>query len=119
MNVLVEDERSSQEVIGFHAQQAIENILKGWISALDDEYGNTHDLSKLMAIIRMHPAEDESDAGERLRWLTNYAVEYRYWGVEVHMDDRNELLRIVSETVFAIIKRIGELTGSEEWDDIA
>ena len=110
---------ASQEIIGFIAQQTLENVLKGWISALDDEYGNTHDLSELMATIRMRPSEDESDAGERLRWLTNYAVEYRYWGVEVHMDDRNELLRIVSETTLAIIKRIGELTGSEEWDDIA
>ena len=116
---LVESEHYSfsQEAIGFHAQQAVENILKGWISALDDEYGNTHDLSELMATIRMRPSEDESDAGERLRWLTNYAVKYRYRGVEVHMDDRNELLRIVSETVLAIIKRIGELTGSEEWDE--
>ena len=108
---------ASQEIIGFIAQQALENVLKGWISALDDEYGNTHDLSELMATIRMRPSEDESDAGERLRWLTNYAVKYRYWGVEVHMDDRNELLRIVSETTLAIIKRIGELTGIEEWDE--
>ena len=109
----------SQEAIGFFAQQTLENVLKGWISALDDEYGNTHELDKLMAIIRMHPSEDGSDAGERLRWLTNYAVKYRYWGVEVHMDDRHELLHVVSETTLAIIERIGELTGTEEWDDIA
>ena len=107
---------ASQEAVGFLAQQTLENALKGWISALDDEYGNTHDLSELMSIIRMHPAEDESDAGERLRWLTNYAVKYRYWGVEVHMDDRHELLRIVSETTLAIIERIGELTGIEKCD---
>ena len=116
LNILVEA-NADQEPIGFHAQQAMENALKGWISALDDEYGNTHDLDKLMAIIRMHPAEDESDAGERLRWLTNYAVKYRYEGAIVQMDDRRELLHIVSETVLAIIERIGELTGSEEWDE--
>ena len=108
---------ASQEIIGFLAQQTLENALKGWISALDDEYGNTHNLSHLMAIIRMHPAEDESDAGERLRWLANYAVKYRYWGVEVHMDDRRELLRIVSETVSAIIERIRTLTRAEESDN--
>ena len=108
---------ASQEIIGFLAQQTLENVLKGWISALDDEYGNTHNLSALMAIIRMHPAEDESDAGERLRWLTNYAVKYRYWGVEVHMDDRHELLRIVSDTVSAIIERIRTLTSAEESDN--
>ena len=118
MRITVEN-AASQEAVGFFAQQTLENALKGWISALDDEYGNTHELDKLMAIIRMHPSEDESDAGERLRWLTNYAVKYRYWGVEVYMDDRHELLHIVSETVLAIIERIGELTGSEEWEDIS
>ncbi len=30
--------KSAQEAIGFHAQQAIENALKGWISALDADY---------------------------------------------------------------------------------
>ena len=102
--------RASQETVGFLAQQALENILKGWISALDDDYGNTHDLSELMKTIRMHPAEDQSDAGERLRWLTDYAVKYRYLGAIIEMDDRRELLRVMSETVSAIIARIRILT---------
>ena len=106
----------SQEAIGFHAQQAVENALKGWISALDDEYQNIHDISQLADIVRKHPEEEDSDAGEQLFWLTHYAVEYRYEGAVVQMDDRHELLHIVSETVLAIIERIGELTGSEEWD---
>ena len=110
---------ASQEVIGFLAQQTLENVLKGWISALDDEYGNTHDLDILMVTIRMHPSEDESDAGERLRWLAKYAVEYRYEGARIRVEDRHELLRILSETVLAIIERIGELTGTKEWDDAA
>ena len=114
MNVLVENERSSQEAVGFHAQQAVENALKGWISALDDEYRNIHDIAALAAIVRKHPEEEDSDAGEQLFWLTKYAVKYRYEGAIVEMDDRHELLHIVSETVLAIIERIGELTGSEE-----
>ena len=109
----------SQEAIGFFAQQTLENVLKVWISALDDEYGNTHDLDILMVTIRMHPSEDESDAGERLRWLAKYAVEYRYEGARIRVEDSHELLRILSETVLAIIERIGELTGTKEWDDVA
>ena len=104
----------SQEAIGFHAQQAVENALKGWISALDEEYRNIHDISKLADMVRKHPEEEDSDAGEQLFWLTHYAVEYRYEGAIVQMDDRHELLHIVSETVLAIIERIGELTGSVE-----
>ena len=104
----------SQEAVGFTAKQSILNALKGWISALDDDYFNTHELGKLIDIIRSHPEEDESPAGEQLTWLTYYAVEYRYEGARVHMDDRWELLSIVSDTVGAIIERIHELVGTEE-----
>ena len=104
----------SQEAIGFHAQQAIENALKGWISALDADYGNTHDLGELMAIVRQHPQENDTPAGEQLMWLTEYAVKYRYEGAVVEMDDRFALLKGVTETVQAIIARIRRLTGTNE-----
>ena len=113
LNILV-DADADQEPIGFHAQQALENALKGWSSALNDEYGNTHDLANLAAIVRNHPDENESDAGERLFWLTEYAVTYRYAGAVIEMDDRHELFRIVSETVSAIIGRIELLTESAD-----
>ena len=112
MEVLVEDSRSSQEIIGFTAQQAIENALKGWISALDADYRNTHDLGALMAIVRRHPDENDTYAGERLTWLSKYAVEYRYEGARVEMDDRFALLKGVTESVHAIIDRIRMLTGA-------
>ena len=113
INILIENE-ADQEPIGFHAQQAIENALKGWISALDDDYGNTHDLGDLMAIVRSHPEEEDTPAGEQLMWLTEYAVKYRYEGAVVEMDDRWELQSIVSDTVGAIIERINALAGNEE-----
>ena len=109
MEVLVEDPRSSQEIIGFTAQQAIENALKGWISALDADYRNIHDLADLIAIIRRHPQEEDTSASEQLTWLTSYAVEYRYEGVQVQMDDRFALLAGTTETVQAIIDRIRTL----------
>ena len=105
---------SAREAIGFHAQQAIENALKGWISALDDDYRNTHDLANLTAIVRRHPEENDTPAGERLAWLTDYAVIYRYQGAQVQMDDRFELFFAVTETVEAIIARIRALTGAGE-----
>ena len=91
LNILVEG-NADQEAIGFHAQQAIENALKGWISALDTDYRNIHDLAELIAIIRRHPQESDTPAGEQLTWLTSYAVEYRYEGAQVQMDDRFALL---------------------------
>ena len=109
LNILIEG-NADQEAIGFHAQQAIENALKGWISALDADYRNTHDLGKLIAIVRRHPQEEDTSAGEQLTWLTSYAVEYRYEGVQVQMDDRFALLAGTTETVQAIIARIQTLT---------
>ena len=112
LKILVEA-NAAQEAIGFHAQQALENALKGWISALDAEYRNTHDLTRLTAIVRQHPAENNTSAGERLAWLTEYAVRYRYAGAEVVMDDRFALLAAVKETVEAILARIRVLTATE------
>lgn len=110
--VLIET-NGPQEDIGFHAQQAIENALKAWISALDDKYENIHDLARLAAIIRRHTAELDTSAGETLFWLTRYAVEYRYDGARVRIDDRHGLLERVNDLVDGISVRIRELTGSE------
>ena len=104
---------SPREDIGFHAQQAIENALKAWISALDDEYHNTHDIASLADIVRRHPAEIDTPAGESLYWLTKYAVEYRYEGARVRLHDPPGLLQTIRELTDAIAARILQLTGSE------
>ena len=102
-----------QEDIGFHAQQAIENALKAWISALDDKYENIHDLARLAAIIRRHSSELDTPAGEALFWLTSYAVEYRYDGARVKLEDLHGLLERVNDLVEGIAARVRELTGSD------
>ena len=112
MTALIEA-NAPQEDVGFHAQQAVENALKGWISALDDEYRNIHDLGDLAAIVRNHPAESNTSAGESLDWLTNYAVDYRYEGARVNLDDPPGLLEAVIDLVDAIADRIKTLTGIE------
>ena len=104
---------SPREDIGFHAQQAIENALKAWISALDGEYRNIHDLAKLAGVVRRYPAEIDTPAGEALFWLTRYAVEYRYEGARVKIDDTHGLLERVNDLVHAIADRVRELTGSD------
>ena len=103
-----------QETIGFHAQQALENILKGWISAFGGEYENTHDLERLIAIIRNNPDEMDTPAAEELAWLTEYAVEYRYEGARLILDDPIELHNAIDQLAAAISDRIKTLTGVEE-----
>ena len=114
LEILTEASDAPQEGVGFHAQQALENILKGWISAIGEGYGNTHDLGELTGIIRSAPEEWDTPAGEELKWLTRYAVRYRYTGAVVEMDDPVELHRVIARTVLAIEERIKELTGVDE-----
>ena len=103
-----------QEAVGFHAQQALENILKGWISAIGERYDNTHDLGRLTGIIRNIPEERNTPAADELRWLSRYAVSYRYTGAVVEMGDAAELHRAIARTVAAIGERIKDLTGVAE-----
>ena len=103
-----------QESIGFHAQQAVENILKAWISAVGLEYKNTHDLEELLGIIRSAPDELTTPAGVELRWLTEYAVKYRYEGAVLEMDDPQVLFRMIDDAVGTIYERIKALTGVDQ-----
>ena len=104
----------SQEILGFLAQQTVENILKAWISAAGAEYTNMHNLDKLLGIVKNIPEEQDTTAGDELYWLTHYAVAYRYEGAVVEMDDPIELYDRILFTVDAIEARIKALTGVDE-----
>ena len=103
-----------QEAIGFHAQQALENILKGWISAFGAEYGNTHDLERLLSIVRNNLEEGSLPAGEELAWLTEYSVAYRYEGARIAMEDHGEVYSRLGRVIQAAEGRVRELTGVSE-----
>ena len=105
---------SPQEAIGFHAQQVLENILKGWISALGITYPNTHDLADLIAVVRGNPRERKIPSREGLEWLTLYTTKYLYKGADIVMDDPIEVYHSVDRVVSSVEKRIKALTGVEE-----
>jgi HEPN domain-containing protein len=75
----------SNEVFGFHAQQAAEKCLKAWIAALGKTYARTHDL---MALI---------DSWNSLVDLSPFAVQYRYesLGADDEELDRGSVLQEV------------------------
>ena len=50
-NHIINTGLDDQELIGFTAQQAVENALKGWISAIDCEYRNIHHILELAEVI--------------------------------------------------------------------
>ena len=126
-----------QETFAFQAQQAVENSLKGWISAANLRYSGIHDLDSIAQSVLNDPtesrtlaaeqlrtllayvtAEDPNEPGQTVNWLTQYATWYRYHGTRhtmapVEMNGfRNEIL-LATHT---FINRAQELTGTTDQD---
>jgi HEPN domain-containing protein len=64
------------EIVGFHAQQAVEKALKAWIILVDLDYPITHSLITLMGVLE----DRECDISEfrSLAKYTIFAVQFRY-----------------------------------------
>ena len=98
----------SEEVFGFHAQQAIEKALKAWISVLGRTYPKTHDLSLLVSLL----AETGADLSSfpRLEDYTVFAVQYRYESYDTGDEplDRSMVLKETATLIAAVRRVIGQ-----------
>lgn len=74
---LLPDPASPDEVIGFHAQQAIEKMLKAVLALWSVRYRRTHDIVELIDLVRQKIDTFPADL-EDLRRLSPFATEYRY-----------------------------------------
>ena len=70
----LEHPEGEQENYCFHAQQAVENSLKAWISAEELDYSAIHDLDSAAQPVLEHPAESQTLAAQQLRMLLDYAT---------------------------------------------
>lgn len=105
LQVLAADGAVPDEIVGFHAQQAVEKLLKAALAALDRDFPRTHDLTTLTQLLE--------DAGHSLPQrlasaddLTVWAVEFRYEESLQGRFDRSaviELVAAVREWVAAIV----------------
>jgi HEPN domain-containing protein len=77
MRVLIGSPESPDEAVGFHAQQAVEKLLKAVLSLREIPYRRTHDLAELIDVLRLHGVRIPSDLEESRR-LSPFAVEFRY-----------------------------------------
>lgn len=143
MNHNIDTGNHDQELIGFAAQQAVENALKGWISALDCEYRNIHHLKELADIVLDNTDEGSSPARAELEalveytalteaqraalrlndrephdWLSLYAVLYRYGGVERRLDlaGYRDLQERITRAVTAFVDEAFRITGTGAGD---
>ena len=80
------DADSPDEVIGFHAQQATEKILKAVLSFHDVPYRHTHDLVELIDQIRDAGIEFPSEL-EDVRRLGPFATVFRYDELAPELDE--------------------------------
>lgn len=74
---LADDTDIDDNIVGFHAQQAVEKALKVALVLADAELPLTHDLRFLVRQVResgIEPPGEFSDA----QWLTPWAAELRY-----------------------------------------
>jgi len=85
----------SDEVFGFHAQQAVEKILKAWLSSKGERYPRTHDLMALIDSLA-ETGEEVADLRELVD-LNPFAVQYRYETLDEEEEpvDRENLTRQV------------------------
>lgn len=74
---IISNEKIRDEIIGFHAQQAAEKLLKALLMAKNIPYRRTHDLRELIDLIRDNGIEFLESLME-IRILSPFAVEFRY-----------------------------------------
>lgn len=74
---IISNERIRNEIIGFHAQQASEKLLKALLMAKNIPYRRTHDLTELIDLLTDNGIRVPEDLME-IRTLSPFAVDYRY-----------------------------------------
>lgn len=76
---LLEDAAAPEAVLGFHAQQAAEKLLKAALFLAGAAPPRTHNLAELADLAASSGLKLPTEC-EALRWLTPYAVLFRYEG---------------------------------------
>ena len=66
----------ADEIFGFHVQQALEKSLKALLALLGKTYPATHDLARLIKMLKAY--DTEAERFDELVEYTSYAVQYRY-----------------------------------------
>ena len=85
MSRLLDDPSAPDEVVGFHAQQAVEKSMKAVLAHRSVEYQRTHQLERLVTLLRNAGILYPPELSEAVA-LTPYAVEFRYDMLPIHDD---------------------------------
>ena len=102
----------SESILGFHAQQAVEKLMKALLSQLSVPFELTHNLERLETLVKANH-EMLPTTPVPLVDLTDFAVVYRYdllfQTVAPNRADLIETVRIIREHIF---RRIAALSST-------
>jgi hypothetical protein len=103
------EEFFSDEIFGFHAQQAAEKSLKAWIASLGLRYPRSHDLMALIEVLT--EAGENTEDLDPLVDLNPFAVEYRYELIDSDDEklDRPGIFATVSALFDRSVAQVGPL----------
>ncbi len=99
LDKLLDDPDVPDDILGFHAQQAIEKRLKSVLASRGIDFERTHSISYLTALLERHGL-DLPERREQIEDLTPWAVAARYEDSSDEVLDRSavrELLPILRE----------------------
>lgn len=99
MKLLADDHSISDEIVGFHAQQAVEKWLKAVLGARGIEFEYTHDLRRLIGEVTSAAVDFPFETPEVIA-LTEHAVPLRY-------DELLDTEPLDREATVALVEEIG------------
>ena len=107
--ILIESEDPPTESICFHAQQAVEKLLKAYLTYMDTRAGKTHDIAALLEMCIEKDREFENLDTEKLGNLTFYAVDVRYPETlyTPSFEEAQEALELAEKVRTFVLKKLG------------
>lgn len=97
MRLLAHNVEISDEIVGFHAQQAVEKWLKAVLGSRSIEFEYTHDLRRLIAEVTAAVGDFPFDNAQVVA-LTEHAVPLRYDEIlDTEPIDRQAILALVDD----------------------
>lgn len=101
-------EGANWDAVCFHAQQAIEKYLKGFLQHLEIDFPKTHDLSVLLHLMA-HKFPEFDMLAMDFEFISAYAVEFRYPGEDAHQEDAAHALAIMEKALTLFRGKVNEM----------
>ena len=109
--ILIKDENPPTDSICFHAQQAVEKLLKAYLTYLDIKAPKTHDIATPLKLCLSVDEKFKELDQEKLEELTFYAVEIRYPDAfyQPSIEEAREALKQAINLKEFILKKLREI----------